>query len=91
MAIHAALEPRLTMADIPEDMKKSFNVRETENEFLVRTFSGSTLHYPKSGIHYWWQLLSGVWDSGMDTTEQRNRERELERTLDGRKLGADFS
>ena len=87
MATVPAIASLLTMADIPEDTRTAFDVQETATEFLVRTFSGAVLHYPKSEIRYWWQLLSGVWDSDTDTTEMRNSERDLERTLDGRKLG----
>jgi hypothetical protein len=91
MASHAALEPQLRMADIPEPMRISLAVQETATEFLVRTFSGATLHHPKSSVHYWWQLLRGVWDSGTDTTEERSHERAWELAHDKRKFGTSAS
>lgn len=87
MGLETALEPQLQMSDIPEAIRSSLQVQETPTEYLVRTFSGATMRFPRAGVHYWWQLMSGVWDNGTDPAEERRREREWELAHDERKFG----
>ncbi len=72
---------------ITDDLRALLDLRESDTHYLVRTLSGATLMRRKSDVRFAWELLEGIMDDGVSTSEDLKRERDWEFAHDGRKFG----